>query len=110
LNVELLEYLLIGGVIAYQLYVTIRVVRAAEYTRKQRITQAIVIWFLPLLGAGLCHLVMYTTTDRSRPIDKKYLEDDPLDGLNVRHEGRGDRIIVTQRVSPVETLMAIKNV
>jgi hypothetical protein len=89
LNAELLEYLLIGGVIAYQLYVTNRVVRAAEYTRRQRITQTIVIWLLPLLGAGLCHFVMYTTTDRSRPTDKKYLEDDPLDGLNVRHEGRG---------------------
>jgi hypothetical protein len=89
LDVELLEYLLVGGGIAYQLYVTNRVVRAAEYTRRQRITQAIVIWLLPLLGAGFCHLVMYTTTDRSRPMDKKYLEDDPLDGFNVRHEGRG---------------------
>lgn len=89
MNVELLEYLIVGGVVAYQLYVTIRVARSAEYTRGQRVTQAIVIWALPLLGAGICHLVMYTTTDRSRPTDKKYLEDDPLDGLNVSHRGHG---------------------
>ncbi len=32
---------------------------------------------------------MYSKTDQSRPTDKRYREDDPLDGLNVRHEGRG---------------------
>lgn len=88
-NVELLEYLLVGGVAAYQLYVTIRVVRSAEYTHGQRVIQTIVIWVLPFLGACLCHAVMYSKTDQSRPTDKKYLEDDSLDGLNVRHEGRG---------------------
>jgi hypothetical protein len=89
MNIELLGYGVVSGVLLYQLYVTIRVARAAEYSRRQRMVQTILIWLLPFLGAALCHTVLYTTTDRSRPTDKKYLEDDPLDGLNIPRGGRG---------------------
>jgi CRP-like cAMP-binding protein len=88
MNIELFGYGVVSGILVYQLFVTIRVARAAEYSRRQRMVQTILIWLFPLLGAALCHTVLYTTTDRSRPTDKKYLEDDPLDGLYVRREGR----------------------
>lgn len=100
MNIELLGYGVVSGVLLYQLYVTIRVARAAEYSRRQRMVQTILIWVLPFLGAALCHTVLYTTTDRSRPTDKKYLEDDPLDGLvggrlqgsgRSHHRGAGSR-------------------
>ena len=81
-------YFVVAIVLAYQLYVTFRVTRATEYSRTQKLIQMTLIWVLPVLGAGLCHAVLYTMTDRSRPTDKKYLEDDPLDGLNVRPWGR----------------------
>lgn len=89
MNIELLGYGVVGGVLIYQLYVTIRVARAAEYSHRQKMVQTVLIWLLPFLGAALCHTVLYTATDRSRPTDKKYLEDDPLDGLNVPRGGRG---------------------
>ena len=72
-------------VLVYQLYVTIRVARSAEYSRRQRMIQTMLIWFLPLLGAAFCHTVLYTTTDRSQPTDRKYLEDDPYHDI---YDGR----------------------
>ena len=77
-------YFVASIVLGYQLYVTLRVARATEYSQKQKIIQTILIWVLPVLGAGLCHAVLYTTTDRSQPTDKKYLEDDNWDGVDGR--------------------------
>jgi hypothetical protein len=85
----LIGYLAVGIVLAYQLYVMVRVVRAAEYSPGQRTAQTILIWMIPFLGAALCHTVLYTTTDRSRPTDKKYLEDDNMDGFDGRLERHG---------------------
>lgn len=82
-------YFVVAIVLAYQLYVAFRVTRATEYSRTQKIIQMILVWVLPVLGAGLCHTVLYTMTDRSRPTDKKYLEDDPYDGMGIRPGGRG---------------------
>lgn len=89
MNIELLGYGVVSGVLLYQLYVTIRVARAAEYSGRQRMVQTILIWLLPFLGAAFCHTVLYTTIDRTQPTDRKYLEDDPLDGLNIPGGGRG---------------------
>lgn len=87
MNIELLGYGVISGILVYQLYVTIRVAGAAEYSHRQRMVQAILIWSFPLLGAVFCHTVLYTTTDRSRPTDKKSLEDYNWDGVDGRLGG-----------------------
>lgn len=89
MNTEMLGYIAVGGTLVYQFYVTSQVMRVSEYSRGQRMAQAILIWVVPILGAVLCRTVLYTTTDRSRATDQKYLQDDPLDGLDVRREGRG---------------------
>ena len=44
-------YFAVSIVLAYQLYVTLRVTRATEYSRMQKIIQTILIWVLPVLGA-----------------------------------------------------------
>lgn len=51
---------------------------ASEYSRAQKNNQAIVIWLVPFLGAGLCHLVLHSATDRTRPPTGRLLEDDDL--------------------------------
>ncbi len=67
MKVEYLVVVLLVGIACYQVYVTVRVVGASEYSRAQKNIQVIVIWLVPFLGAGLCHLVLHTTTDRTRP-------------------------------------------
>ena len=56
---------LLLAVIAYQLFVTVRVVRSDQYSSTQRIVQAILIWLVPLVGAVICHVVLFT--DRQSP-------------------------------------------
>jgi len=88
-NVQPLVLVLLVGIACYQVYVTVRVLGASEYSRAQKIAQSVIIWLVPFLGAGLCHLVLYTTTDRTRPSHGKLLEGDDFDGGDCRLEGRG---------------------
>ena len=89
MNVQPLVLVLLVGIACYQVYVTVRVLGASEYSRAQKIAQSVIIWLVPFLGAGLCHLVLYTTTDRTRPSHGKLLEGDDFDGGDGRLEGRG---------------------
>ena len=90
MNVQGLVLVLIVGIVCYQVYVTARVLRVPDYTRAQKISQSVIIWFVPFLGAGLCHLVLYTTTDRTRPSHARVLEgdDDDIDRFGGRLGGR----------------------
>lgn len=88
MNVQALVLVLLVGIACYQVYVMVRVVGASEYSRTQKITQAIIIWLVPFLGAGLCHLVLHTTTDRARPPKGRLLEEDDLHTIDGWLAGR----------------------
>lgn len=49
---------LFGAVIAYQTFVSYRVVRSPAYTPQQRSLQLAIIWLLPGIGAVVCHAVL----------------------------------------------------
>ena len=42
----------LGGLVAYQAYVTIRVVRSKSFTPAQKRRQFLVIWLVPFFGAA----------------------------------------------------------
>lgn len=44
--------------VAFQIWLTVRVFRSGLYERKQKIWQAQLIWLVPILGAGLVFSVM----------------------------------------------------
>ncbi len=44
--------------VAFQIWLTVRVFRSGLYERKQKIWQAQLIWLVPIIGAGLVFSVM----------------------------------------------------
>ena len=48
-----LVYMVIGAVLAFQLYVTYRIWRTAVYDRQQKSNQWKLVWMVPLLGAAI---------------------------------------------------------
>jgi hypothetical protein len=46
------------AVVAFQIWLTVRVFRSGMYERKQKIWQAQMIWFLPIIGAGLVFSIL----------------------------------------------------
>lgn len=71
-----LGYWVIGLLTAYQLYVTLRVILSALYSRTQKGLQAAVIWLVPLLGALVCHIVLSSATRHSRPNEAAFTSDE----------------------------------
>jgi hypothetical protein len=54
------------ALLAYQLYVTVRLLRFDGYTRTQKLLQLLVVWLLPLVGAMIVHSVIAFTLHRPR--------------------------------------------
>lgn len=58
----LLFEILVGAgfllVVAFQVWLTVRVFKSGLYERKQKIWQAQLIWLLPVIGAGLVFSVL----------------------------------------------------
>ena len=67
---------LIIACVGYQIWVTWRVVRCEDYTKAQRTIQAILVWALPLFGALIAHLVVYSSTTAPRKRDKDFIPED----------------------------------
>jgi hypothetical protein len=69
----------VAGLILYQGYVTLRVVRSASYDYAQKWRQALLIWFIPFIGAAIIHSVL--ATDNEIPVrpDKDFVPQDPND-------------------------------
>ena len=59
---------------AYQLYVTLRVLFAVQYSKRQRALQAAIIWLVPLFGALVCHLFLANDGKPPRPRDTGFTE------------------------------------
>jgi hypothetical protein len=47
--------LAIIGVLAYQLYVSARMVRSKDYEPRQKVAQLALVWVLPVVGAAVVH-------------------------------------------------------
>ena len=70
--------LLYWGVAAlgfYQLYVTIRVAVADQYSFAQKFLQVALIWLLPVMGALVCHIFLVSDTRPSRAKDSAFIAD-----------------------------------
>ena len=61
----------LGGLMFYQAYVTIRVVRHKPYTPAQRRRQYLFIWLVPFIGAAIA--LASLATDNSVPQGPKDL-------------------------------------
>jgi len=55
-----------GGLLFYQAYVTIRVMRHKPYTSAQKRRQLLFIWLVPFVGAAIALAVL--ATDKKTPV------------------------------------------
>lgn len=66
-------------VVAYQLFVTLLLVRSGLLTREQLVVQCVFVWFVPLIGAVVCHwLYRLHGSNGPSPRSRETLPD-PLD-------------------------------
>jgi hypothetical protein len=61
-------------VITYQAWITFRLVKAVEYSRTQKISQFILIWSIPVLGAALVHFVLSSTAQPLPKVDHAFIQ------------------------------------
>lgn len=57
----------IVAVVAFQVWLTVRVHRSKLYERKQKIWQTQLIWLLPVIGAGLVFSILQEDDRAQRP-------------------------------------------
>ncbi|XXX82303.1 hypothetical protein WMF30_26445 [Sorangium sp. So ce134] len=57
-NFDLLVGVAIAALLAFQIYVTVRVFRSRVYETKQKVWQAQLVWLLPIIGAGLVFTIL----------------------------------------------------
>ena len=56
----------LGGLVFYQAYATIRVVRHKSYTSEKKRQQLLIIWLVPFVGAAIA--LAGLTADREPPV------------------------------------------
>jgi hypothetical protein len=56
----------LGGLMFYQAYVTVRVVRHKPYTSEKKRHQLLIIWLVPFVGAAMA--LAGLATDRETPV------------------------------------------
>ena len=56
----------LGGLMFYQAYVTIRVVRSKSHTPKQKWRRSLLIWLVPFVGAAITLAAL--ATDKEAPV------------------------------------------
>jgi hypothetical protein len=61
-------------IVAFQLYVTLRLLRFEGYTGVQKLVQLILVWMIPLVGALVVYSVMAFTLRRPRN-DTRFIPD-----------------------------------
>jgi hypothetical protein len=72
MRVEILACLFV--VFAYQAWITSRLVKAVEYSRNQKLSQFVIIWFIPVLGAALVHFVLSSSTQPLPKSDHAFIQ------------------------------------
>ncbi|MFO0569698.1 MAG: hypothetical protein U0263_28875 [Polyangiaceae bacterium] len=64
---DVVSGLLLLGLVAGQVWLTVRVWRSQSYERSQKILQSKLIWLLPVVGAVLVFSLMPEEDDFARP-------------------------------------------
>jgi putative copper export protein len=59
--------LVIVGIAAFQVWLTMRVFRSNMFERKQKVLQAQLIWLIPIIGSVLVFSVLQEETANDRP-------------------------------------------
>ncbi len=67
----------IFGVVLYQIFVTVRLAKFTGYSTAQKIGQSLLIWFVPLLGAWIVHLVIRMTQAPAAKADREFTPQGP---------------------------------
>ncbi|WP_284321434.1 hypothetical protein [Dyella acidisoli] len=76
-NVEALEYVLIVAVVL-NVFVSVAVAISGCYSARQKISQIVIIWLLPILGAVLFGLFLVSQSGSGAGIGcRSEVEDDP---------------------------------
>ena len=57
----------LGGLMAFQAYVTVRVVLSKSHTRAEKLRQLLFVWLIPFVGAAVTLSVL--ATDRKTPVE-----------------------------------------
>ncbi len=65
---EILVAAALLAVLAFQVWLTVRVFKSRLYERKQKIWQAQLIWLLPIIGAGLVLAVLQENAKAEREV------------------------------------------
>ena len=60
-------YYLLILVLAFNILVTLKLLRKEEFDKKQKIRQAIIIWILPLLGAAIIYAFLRSEDEPRGP-------------------------------------------
>ena len=69
----------LGGLVAYQAYVTIRVVRSKSNTPAQKQRQLLAIWLVPFFGAAITLAGLATDKETSARPKKDSVPQEPKD-------------------------------
>jgi hypothetical protein len=57
----------LAALVAFQIWLTVRVFRSGLYDRKQKLWQAQLIWLLPVIGAGLVFSILQEDARAEQP-------------------------------------------
>jgi hypothetical protein len=68
--------LLAGCAVAYMVFVSIVVAHDDLLSRAQKWAQWLIVWLLPLIGAGVVHTVHYAQTAKPRPRDRHFVPEE----------------------------------
>ena len=69
----------LGGLVAYQIYVTIRVVRSRAYIATQKWRKFLIIWLVPFFGAAATLAVLATDEETAVRPEKDVVPRGPND-------------------------------
>jgi len=62
--------------IAYQLFVSVLVLRSTFSSKGQKVAQILLIWIVPLLGAFIAHWVVHSTEEKALAIDRNFIREE----------------------------------
>jgi hypothetical protein len=65
------------GVVLYQIFVTVRLVKFTGYSIGQKIAQSLLVWLVPVLGAWIVHSVMRMIRAPIAKTDRDFTPQDP---------------------------------
>jgi hypothetical protein len=70
----IIAYSVFALLFIYQLWVTVLVCRADEYSAKQRILQCLAIWLLPFFAVLICHLMLRNSRAPIKPSNTSFVD------------------------------------